>query len=207
MVHVRRLLVPAVSVVLCVASARLLAEDLDPLKVFDSAKQHCAEKHYGKCLSDLQTLIAEIGRLRGDALKALLPGAPADWKAGESESVATGGLAMLGAGSQVKREYTKGDDKRATITVMADAGAMMQGFLMLFQNPAFLSDGKRMVSIKGRKAILDWPKDATSGSLVVLLNVPASMVQIEANGITPKEIQDVIAGAIDFDALEKGIQD
>ena len=201
-----RFLLPALAVVLGAVTTRLFAEDLDPLKIFDSAKQNCAEKHYGKCLADLQMLVGEVGRLRSDGLKALFPAAPPDWKAGEAEAISNGGLAMLGAGSQVKREYTKGDDKRAQITLTTDAGAMMQMVTMGFQNPAFLGEGKRIVTIKGRKAILDWQKDATSGNLMVLLNVPASMVQIEASGITSKEIQEVIAGAIDFDALEKGIQ-
>lgn len=205
MIRVRHLL--AIALVLGAVSTHLFAEDLDPLQIFDSARKNCADKHYGKCLADLQTLVGEVGRLRTDGLKTLLPAAPADWKAGDAEAISNGGFALLGGGSQVKREYTKGDDKRAMITVTAEAGAMMQGFVMLFQNPAFLGDGKRIVTIKGRKALLDWAKDATSGSLTLLLNVPSSMVQIEANGITSKEIQDVIAASIDLDALEKGIQD
>ncbi len=206
MIRARRFVLPALAVFGWAASARLFAEDLDPSKLFDSAKQHCAEKRYGKCLADLQLLIGEVGRLRIDTMKAYFPAAPPDWKAGEAEAISSGGLAMFGAGSQVKRKYTSGAGKRAEITLMTDAGAMMQMVTLGLQNPAYLGDGKRIVTIKGRKALLDWKTDATRGSLMVVLNVPASMVQIEANGITSSEVQELIAGAIDFDALEKGIQ-
>lgn len=37
MIHARRFLVPVALLLVGVASARLVAEDLDPLKLFDSA--------------------------------------------------------------------------------------------------------------------------------------------------------------------------
>ncbi len=207
MIRTRRLVVLACALLLGVVSTRLFAEDLDPLKLFDSAKGHCTEKRYGKCLADLQLLVGEVGRLRADVIKRLFPAAPEGWKAGEAEGSVQGGLAILGVGTQVKREYTSGDDKRATMTVTTDAGAMLQGFAMLLQNPAFLGEGKRIVTIKGRKAILEWEKGATSGNLMMLLSVPGSMLQVEANGVTDKVLQDVLAAAFDVDALEKALQD
>lgn len=206
MIRTRRLAALAAAALVGLASTRLLAEDLDPIQLFDSAKGHCAEKRYGKCLADLQLLVGEVGRLRADVIKGVFPAAPDGWKAGDAEASVQGGLAMLGVGTQVKREYTSGDDKRATMTVTTDAGAMMQGFVMLFQNPAFLGEGKRIVTVKGRKALLEWEKGATSGTVTILLGVPGSMIQVEGSGVTDKVLQDVLAGAIDVDAVEKTLQ-
>ena len=203
--HTRRFLLPVALLIVAAASARLFAEDLDPLKLFDSAKTNCQEKRYGKCLADLQLLVGEVGRLRTDAMKPLFPKPSEGWTAEEAESAANGAAFMFGAGSQVKREYKAGDAKRCLMTISTDVGAMMTGITMLMSNPAFLGEGKRIVTIRGRKALLDWEKGADHGTLTIQLGVPASMVALEANGVTDKEIQDLLGGSIDLDALEKAL--
>jgi len=205
MIATRRLLLPVALVLVGAASARLFAEDLDPLKLFDSAKASCQEKRYGKCLADLQLLVGEVGRLRTDSMKPLLPKPPEGWTADEAEAASNGGAFMFGAGSQVKREYKSGDSKTCRMTLSTDVGAIMSGWTMLLSNPAFLGEGKRIVTIKGRKGLLDWEKGADHGSLMLQLGVPASMIQLEASGVTDKEIQDVLAGALDLDAIEKAL--
>ena len=87
----------------------LVAEDIDPAAVLDSVKASYEAKKYGKALSDLQLVLAEIGRLRMEALKVKLPGAPSGWTAEEAEGQSGGGIAFLTMGTNVKRRYTKGE--------------------------------------------------------------------------------------------------
>jgi hypothetical protein len=120
-------------------------------------------KHYGRCLADLQVLVSEIVRLRVEAIKGLFPDAPSGFSAEDAEGATAGGLALLGAGTQVKRTYRR-DESSLEATIWADAGLALQGFQMLLQNPALLGDGRQMVTVKGRKALLEYDKEAKRGT-------------------------------------------
>ena len=117
-----------------VASARLFAEDLDLAKLLDGAKAACAEKRYGQALQDLQLVVGEVGRLRMEGLKALLPAAPAGWTAEAAEGTAN--AAMLGMGTTVRRSYRKGDGVTASMELVADASILLSGLQMMLANPA-----------------------------------------------------------------------
>ncbi len=183
-------------------AASLSAEDLDPARLFDSAKQHHAAKHYGRCMADLQVLVGEIGRLRVEAIKALFPDAPSGFTAEEAEGTTVGGLAVLGAGTQVKRTYRR-DESSLEATIWADAGLALQGFQMLLQNPALLGDGRQMVTVKGRKALLEYDKEAKRGTLTVVLGSVGGMVQLTGAEFAKDELVDRLGGAFDFDRIEK----
>ena len=62
-----------------------------------------------------------------------------------------------------------------------------------------------MLAHNGRKALLERGKRAAHGNLTIQLGIPGSMVQLEANGVTDKGAQDLLAGSIDLDALEKAL--
>lgn len=198
----RRLLVLVPVLALLAGAARLFAEDLDPAKLFDSAKRHHAEKHYGRCLADLQVLVGEIGRLRVEAIKGLFPDAPSGFSAEDAEGATAGGLALLGAGTQVKRTYRR-DESSLEATIWADAGLALQGFQMLLQNPALLGDGRQMVTVKGRKALLEYDKEAKRGTLTVVLGGVGGMVQLTGAEFAKDELVDKLGAAFDYDRIEK----
>ena len=185
----------------------LVAEDIDPAAVLDSVKASYEAKKYGKALSDLQLVLAEIGRLRMEALKVKLPGAPSGWTAEEAEGQSGGGIAFLTMGTNVKRRYTKGEQSSMEIELWADAGTMLMGVQMLLSNPAFVPQGQQIVTIKGRRAVLEFHKDDGRGTLTILLNAAGSMVKIEGSTITKADLTDVFGGALDLDAIEKAIQE
>jgi hypothetical protein len=188
-------------------AVRLFAEDLDVPKLFDSAKASFAEKRYGKCWSDLQLVVAEVGRMRMEALKTVVPGGPTGWTAAEAEGDAAGGFAFLAAGTHVRRSATRGEEGRLEVELWADAPAMLSGVTMLVSNPAFVPAGSKIVTIKGRRALLEYRKDDKSGKLSIVLGPPGSLLQVDARGVTNAELADTIPASFDLDAIEKAISD
>src|SRR5262245_33466457 len=124
-------------VLLLVGAVRLFAEDLDVPKLFDTAKASFGEKRYGKCWSDLQLIVAEVGRMRMESLKAVMP-SPAGWTVAEAEGENAGGFAFLAAGTHVRRSATKGEEGKLEMELWADAPAMLSGLTMFLSNPAFV---------------------------------------------------------------------
>lgn len=198
----RRLLALVPVLALAVGAATLSAEDLDPLKLFESAKQHHAEKRYGRCLADLQLLVGEVGRLRVETIKGLFPATLSGFSAEEAEGTMGGGMALLGAGTQVKRTYRR-DESSLETTIWADAGAILSGFQMLIQNPALIGEGRQLVTVKGRKALLEYDKNAKRGTLTVILASVTGMVQLSGAEFTKDEFVDKLGGAFDYDRIEK----
>jgi hypothetical protein len=200
--NLRPLLAVALLAVGAVGSAR--ADDLDVPALLDGAKTSFAAKKYGKCLGDLQMVLGEVGRMRMEVLKGLLPGAPEGWTAGEPEGQSQAGIAWFVAGTQVKRNYTKGESN-ADVEIWADAGTVMASFMMLASNPAFLPQGSKIITVKGRKTIFEWRKDDKAGKLTILLNTPNAFMTVEARGVEPKELSDGFPAKFDLDAIERAI--
>ena len=193
----------ALSAVLAVLLAgAALAEDLDVNALLDSAKASVGAKHYGKALGDLNLALGEVARLRMEAVKAAVPGAPEGWKAQEIEGQT--GMGMLGMGvtaTTLKRQYSKGDDTSVELELLADS-PLVASFQMLFQ---FTPPGSQVVMVKGRKAVLELNKEQKSGTLTVLLNAPNSVVKLTGRDVTKADLVDTFGGAFDYDAIEKAI--
>lgn len=187
--------------ILLAGAVRLFAEDLDVPKLFDQAKASFGEKRYGKCWSDLQLVVAEVARLRMDSLKAALPAAPAGWTAEEAEGQSAGGWAWLSVGTQVKRTYRKGEETNAEIGIHADS-PMMAMLMMKFQ---FVQGNTKNVTIKGRRALLEYDKEDKRGTLTVVLNVPNAYLEIQGNAVASGDLSDALPAALDLDAIEKAI--
>jgi hypothetical protein len=113
---------------------------------------------------------------------------------------------MLGMGgfTTVRRRYMKGEETSVQADVHVDAGALVGPIQMVMSNPAFQQAGLKVITIKGRKALLDVHAEQKSGSLTLVLNVPNCMVRLEGNGVAKADLE-AVAGAFDLDALEKAI--
>jgi hypothetical protein len=202
----RRVLVPLLGAALLFGGAvRLFAEDLDVPKLFDSAKTAYGEKRYGKCWSDLQLVIAEVGRVRMEALRALMPAGPTGWTAAEAEGDNAAGFAFLAAGTHIRRRLTRGEEGQIDLELWADAPAILMGITTFIANPAYVPPGSKIVTIKGRRALLEWRKEDKSGKLSIVLGPPGSLLQVEARGVTNAELAETIPATFDLDAIEKAI--
>ncbi len=184
----------------------LFAEDLDLPKLLDSVKSNVQEKRYGKALADLQLVVGEVGRLRMESLKGVLPKPPEGWTAGEPEGEVGGALAMMGGGTQVKRQYHKGEDVSVDVELIADAGPWLAALQAMLTNPYAVQGNNQVVTVKQRRALLEYDKNEKSGTLQIMLNSPNSLLKLQGHGVAKADLVDVLGGAVDFDALEKALQ-
>jgi hypothetical protein len=179
------------------------ADDLDVPALFGSAKASFEAKKYGKAMADLALIAGEVSRLRVETLTKVMPAAPAGWTADEPEGNAGLGFLAMGGFTQVTRRYAKGDEVSVRAELYADAPTIASQFQMLLANAGMMGGAVKVVTIKGRKAILQMQGDK-SGSLTVILATPNSIVKFEGNGTTKPELE-ALAGAFDLDAVEKAI--
>lgn len=197
----------ALAVVSAIAgSFAAYAEDLDPLTLFESAKASYGEKKYGQSMSDLKLLFNEIGRRRVDQLRLTLPAAPAGWTA-EDQDGDSGALGAMfwGAGVTVKREYKKGDEARVTVELNADSPLVgMMG--MMFSNPAMMGEGASVVTIKGKRAVLQYEKEAKRATLQLLLNSNTTLLKVEGSSVSKEDVTNVFGNALDLNAMETALQ-
>ncbi len=190
-----------------VAGGLALAEDLDVPSLFDSAKKSFAEKHYGKSLADVKLIAGEIGRLRGAQVRTTLPPAPAGWTMEESDDEGGAGMfGVFGGGLNVSRRYAKGDETRVKVEMLADS-PLIASFAMLMTNPAFLQKNQRVITLKGRKAILEADEGDKRASLKILLNENTTLLTVEGEGVAKTDVTDTFGNALDLDAMEKALKD
>jgi hypothetical protein len=196
-------------------AAALWAQDgeLNPDELFASSKAAYAEKHYGKSLTDLQLLYGAVSKLRIEQIKAVLPAPPAGWKAEEAEGEAMGMLAM-GAGLNVKREYTKpGTDENASaprVSVEILSNSPLVGMIApMLSNPAMMAgqEGVSIITVKGRKGLLEWHKGQTNGTLKILLGDNTTLLTVTGNDCPKTDVSDVFAKALDMEKIQKVIEE
>jgi hypothetical protein len=186
------------------ATTSSTAEDVDLGKTLDGVKTAIAEKRYGQAVTDLQVVMAEVVRLRAEGLKALLPPAPAGWTAEEATSTDAAAFAMQ-LGMVVRREYRKADGPSVSIEVTIGAPwvAMLQTQL---SNPMLAGAGMKVVTVKGRRGLLEHDAAEKRGTLQVLLQAGGSVVKFEGRDVSRDDLEKTFAGAFDFDAAEKAAQ-
>jgi hypothetical protein len=178
------------------------ADDLDVPALLTSAKTAFEQKKYGKTLADLNLVASEVYRLRMESLQKHLPAAPTGWTADEPEGNAGMGMFGMGALTTARRRYQKGDETSVQAEVYADAAAVVGPLQMMLANAAAV--GLKVITIKGRKALLELRGDAKSGALTVFLNSANSMLKLDGNGVAKADLE-ALANAFDLDALEKAI--
>jgi hypothetical protein len=183
------------------AAGSLLAEDIDLGATIDSAKANVQAKKYGHALTDLQTAIAEVTRLRAETLKSLFPDAPAGWTAAEAEAQENNGFAAMLTGTIVRRAYTKGDSRLTIeLTVGSPAYGMMQQML---SNPMYAAAGMKQITVKGHRGTLELNAENKHATLNVLLNSAGAILKFEGDGIVRDDAEKTFGGAFDFEKAEK----
>jgi hypothetical protein len=182
-----------------------LAEDLDVNVLFDGAKKAHAEKRYGRCLADLRLLVGEVGRARIAQLRTVLPAAPAGWEAEEVSDDGSAAYAMFSIGLNVQRQFTKGES-RVKVDLVADS-PFVASVSMLLGNPAFLPANTKIVTVKGRKALLEHEVEAKRAVLRLLFNENTTMLSVEGDGVSTADVSETFANALDLDAIDKALRE
>lgn len=189
--------------------------EIKPEDLFASSRAAFDKKQYGKALADLHLLVGAVSKLRIEQIKAVLPAAPAGWKAEDPTGESAGGIFVM-AGLTVKREYSKGapageggDESgeggpRVSLEVVSDS-PMIGMIAPMLSNPAMLQgqEGVSVLNLKGRRALLEWRKESKSGSLKVLLAGNTTLLTLEGRDVQKADLSDVFGKALDVEKLEK----
>ena len=134
-----------------------------------------------------------ITQKKGAALTQVFPKPLDGWKAEEVKSDP-----VFGGGISAERRYTKGSS-RVTISIASDS-PMLQATMMLFTNPMFAtSDGGKMETINGQKAIVKYKADTKSGEIQIVVN---NRFLVKVNGSeTAKEDMTAYLSNLDISKL------
>jgi hypothetical protein len=183
--------------------------EVKPEDLFASAKSAFGEKKYGKALSELNLLVGAVMKLRIGQIKTVLPDAPAGWKAEDPTSDSGAGFVVM-AGVAVHRDYEKpaaeggGDPARVNLEIVSDS-PLVGMVAPLFSNPAMVQaqEGMSLVTLKDRRAILEWHKESKSGSLKLLLGNNTTLLTLSGSNVQKADLSDVFGKALDIAKIEK----
>lgn len=64
----------------------------------------------------------------------------------------------------------------------------------------------QLVTVKGRRALLEYDKEDKSADLKLVLSGNTALLQVEGRGVTREEVGTVFANALDLDGMEKALQ-
>ena len=133
---------------------------------------------------------------RSGELSDFLPQPLNGWEAGEVESSAVG--AMYGGVTSAQRTYTKGNES-ITVIIMTDS-PVVQGIVMMIQNPMMMGGAGKIVKVGSRKAMLQFDNGNKSGDLQLVV-ANKHLVQISGNDTTAENLT-AYAAAVNADGLE-----
>ena len=171
----------------------LLALPVHADDVTDAIEQASTFYDAGKTMEAINQLdyaAQLIRQARGNALEDFLPEPLAGWSAEEAES-ASAGSAMLGGGTTVSRNYTRGG---ATVSVsFVTDSPMLSMFMGFMSNPMIASSqGGKLQTIGGQQAMVN-PEGVTM--------VVANRFLIQVQGSAEQADKIAYAKAINFDGL------
>ncbi len=153
---------------------------------------------YSMAVSNLNYATQLVQQLKSDQLATVAPPPLQGWQASEVKKSAAG--AMYGGGVSIERSYTKGDST-VELSITADA-PMLQGFLMMMNNPMMLSGGNgRLTKIAGHKAIVEFSNEDRSGQ-VTIVHANRFLIQISGNGVDQDTLRRY-AEKVGFSQLEQ----
>jgi hypothetical protein len=145
-------------------------------------------------IAGLEAALNMLRQHRADAYGALLPAAPAGWKADDVETMSLG-VAIMGGGTGATRQYHKGDDT-VKVSILADS-PLLQVMSGLASSGIAAMGGMRTQIINGRRTI--YAKDDNAFMAIVGDRI---LVRVEGSGQTEATLKQFLT-AVDFAAVER----
>ena len=179
------------------------------LEEIDYAREAYEDGSYSEAIESLNFVIAQIQSLQVDELRKALPDPLSGWTMEEQESDAMGySFFGLGSGAGVTRKYYE-DDSGATIEITIGAQSMLlQQITMFLKNPALATaqpntklEKKRIKGIDGRTTIIEEFSSEDERGKLSLTPDDKTLVIIEGQNISDKEILYEYLDGIDFELM------
>ncbi|MBN1999492.1 hypothetical protein JW935_18180 [candidate division KSB1 bacterium] len=167
----------------------------------DKAKNLYSQGKLSEAVTELNFAINQIQSLQIDRYKTAFPNPPSGWEAEDFESGAAG-MAFMGGGTSISRNYTKTDSDGETsvkIEVVSDS-PLLSSLMMMISNPMFLG-GKKVVSIGGEKAVEEWSDSDKSGQLQIVIE-NRMLITVSGNGLASKDALYTYANGMNINKLK-----
>ncbi|MBN1327162.1 MAG: hypothetical protein JW996_04365 [Candidatus Cloacimonetes bacterium] len=175
--------------------SQLIADEISDL--IEAGLKNYKDGDYSQAIENLSYANQLIKQKKGENLEVLLPAPLSGWEADDATSSAAAD-ALFGGGITVSRDYYK-EDSNINITIMSDS-PMMQSMMMIMSNPMFAtSDGGKIETINGQKAIVKFEASGRSGDVNIIVN-GKYMITVQGNNITKNDLVDY-AKAIDYNKI------
>ncbi len=201
-----RLVVPALVLVTTgVAIGAVAQERMKPKGPADFAtvhadiKKHFDAGHFGKAYSNAKTLVGLIGVQHGNAIRASLPDAPANYekvpyKPPKNQAMQQNLLGALAPGvGNIFEQVYRGPNGQFTTTVTSKS-PLIQMMRMVINNPAMLGDNQELIKYGEILAILE-----TQGKRKTLkIMIDDSLIETAY----PDQSEEFIFGMWDQDAVD-----
>jgi hypothetical protein len=150
-----------------------------------SGAQFYAQKKYSDAINEITYALGLIRQQQADELAQFFPPAPTGWQAEEAENQAAASM-LLGGVTAVSKDYAKESGESVNISMAMDS-PMLSSVLMFLSNPMF-AGGKRIETIGGEKALVDYDKDNNSGNINVVIN-SKMLLTIEGSDVSLDEMK------------------
>jgi len=177
-------------------AATALADDVTD-SVNEALQLYQAGK-FTEAVNSLNYASQLIQQKKGASLESVMPAALSGWTAEEASSQAAG-AAMFGGGVTAERRYTKGESTSVKIQIVTDS-PMLQAVMMMMGNPMFAtSDGGKLETIGGQKAIVKLDAENKSGEIQIVV-ANRFLVTLEGQEVVKDDLT-AYAKAIDYAKL------
>jgi hypothetical protein len=194
-ITIRRLSTAIVALLFATTASIALADDVTDS--VNEALQLYKDGKFSEAVNSLNYASQLIQQKKGASLEAVLPAALAGWTAEEATSQAAG-ASMFGGGVTAERRYTK-DSSSVKVQIVTDS-PVLQAVMMMMSNPMFAtSDGGKMETIGGQKAIVKMDAANKSGQIQIVV-ANRFLVTLEGEEVT-KDDMSAYAKAIDYTKL------
>ena len=185
----------AVSLFITTASTALADDVTDSV---NEALQLYQDGKFTEAVNSLNYASQLIQQKKGASLESVMPAALSGWTAEEASSQAAG-AAMFGGGVTAERRYTKGESTSVKIQIVTDS-PMLQAVMMMMGNPMFAtSDGGKLETIGGQKAIVKLDAENKSGEIQIVV-ANRFLVTLEGQEVVKDDLT-AYAKAIDYAKL------
>jgi hypothetical protein len=197
-----RLRFPTLVAALAIAFSPALPADEVADQINTATKDYQAGQ-LRQAVQDLQYAIAQIQEQLNAQYTKLMPAALPGWQAEEPQA-RSAGMAVMGGGTQVSRNYTKeGGGESVEIQLTADS-PFLQAMAMMLANPMMMSSdpstklyhqGRYRGMIKHEAGSQDWEIDLMVANRI--------LVQVTGHGMQDRSAAEAYLKALDLAAVEK----
>jgi hypothetical protein len=188
----------AVIVLFCISS--LLTASVFGDEITDrlqSGSQFYSQQKYSDAINEITYALSLIRQKQADELIKFFPPAPAGWQAEEAENQAAASM-LIGGVTAVSKDYSKESGESVNISMAMDS-PLLSSVLMFLSNPMF-AGGKRIETIGGEKALVDYDQEDNSGTINIVVNSKL-LLTIEGDDVSLDDMKGLVT-AIEMSKLK-----